>query len=143
MESHIKKKLSLEKFGMVPKHSFLKEISACLISTVPEGFYDRVEKGSIILKKAPKFSFCEQGIVVDGETTPIETDLVILATGFKGEKKLKDIFVSPAFQDCILGSPTASVPFYRYDISHLLVLLINGFFFVLYMRFKLTKVFNV
>ncbi|XP_034681788.1 probable flavin-containing monooxygenase 1 [Vitis riparia] len=117
VESHIKKKLSLEKFGMVPKHSFLKEISACLISTVPEGFYDRVEKGSIILKKAPKFSFCEQGIVVDGEITPIETDLVILATGFKGEKKLKDIFVSPAFQDCILGSPTASVPFYRECIN--------------------------
>ncbi|RVW96645.1 putative flavin-containing monooxygenase 1 [Vitis vinifera] len=112
VESHIKKKLSLEKFGMVPKHSFLKEISACLISTVPEGFYDRVEKGSIILKKAPKFSFCEQGIVVDGEITPIETDLVILATGFKGEKKLKDIFVSPAFQDCILGSPNCIVPFY-------------------------------
>ena len=47
------------------------------------------------------------------ETAPLETDLVILATGFKGDEKLKDMFVSPAFKDCILGSPTASVPLYR------------------------------
>ena len=113
MESHIRRKLSLEKFGMVPKHSFLKEISACLISTVPEGFYDRVDKGSIVLKKAPTFSFCQKGILVDGENMPVETDLVIMATGFNGEKKLIDIFATSNFQDCILGSPTASVPFYR------------------------------
>ncbi|KAL6346830.1 hypothetical protein AAG906_002946 [Vitis piasezkii] len=50
----------------------LKEISSCLITTMPE------------------------------------RDLVILATGFKGDEKLKDMFVSPAFKDCILGSPTAS-----------------------------------
>ncbi|RVW96663.1 putative flavin-containing monooxygenase 1 [Vitis vinifera] len=60
VESYIKRKLSLEKFGMVPKHSFLNEISSCLISTLPEGFYDRVEEGSILLKKAPKFGFCKK-----------------------------------------------------------------------------------
>ena len=98
---------------MVPKHSFLNQISSCLISIVPEGFYDRVEKGSILLKKAPKFGFCKEGIVVDGESTPLETDLVILATGFKGDEKLKDIFVSPTFRDYIVGSPTASLPLYR------------------------------
>ncbi|CBI37801.3 probable flavin-containing monooxygenase 1 [Vitis vinifera] len=113
VESYIKRKLSLEKFGMVPKHSFLNEISSCLISTLPEGFYDRVEGGSILLKKAPKFGFCKEGIVVDGESTPLETDLVILATGFKGDEKLKDIFVSPTFRDYIIGSPTASLPLYR------------------------------
>ncbi|RVX12375.1 putative flavin-containing monooxygenase 1 [Vitis vinifera] len=113
VESYIKRKLSLEKFGMVPKHSFLNQISSCLISIVPEGFYDRVEKGSILLKKAPKFGFCKEGIVVDGESTPLETDLVILATGFKGDEKLKDIFVSPTFRDYIVGSPTASLPLYR------------------------------
>ncbi|KAJ9704533.1 hypothetical protein PVL29_002883 [Vitis rotundifolia] len=31
------------------------------------------------------------------------------------EMKLKDMFVSPAFKDCILGSPSASVPLYRWD----------------------------
>uniref|UniRef100_F6I0V9 Flavin-containing monooxygenase n=1 Tax=Vitis vinifera TaxID=29760 RepID=F6I0V9_VITVI len=49
------------------------------------------------------------------KTAPLETDLVILATGFKGDEKLKDMFVSPAFKDCILGSPTASVPLYSGD----------------------------
>ncbi|XP_012460069.2 probable flavin-containing monooxygenase 1 [Gossypium raimondii] len=113
VESDIKKKLRLEKHGMVPTHSFLKEISSCLISTVPEKFYDKVENGEIKLKKAPSFSFCNNGVLVEGETSPIEADLVILATGFKGEKKLKHIFMSQTFQDYITGSPDAALPLYR------------------------------
>ncbi|KAB2088123.1 hypothetical protein ES319_A04G153100v1 [Gossypium barbadense] len=113
VESDIKKKLRLEKHGMVPTHSFLKEISSCLISTVPEKFYDKVENGEIKLKKAPSFSFCNNGILVEGETSPIEADLVILATGFKGEKMLKHIFMSQTFQDYITGSPDAALPLYR------------------------------
>ncbi|KAI7988070.1 DNA topoisomerase 1 [Camellia lanceoleosa] len=62
-----------------------------------EDFYNRVEKGSIKLKKAPSFSFCKEGILVDGDTEAVETDMVILATGFKGVEKLKDILVSPTF----------------------------------------------
>jgi dimethylaniline monooxygenase (N-oxide forming) len=113
VESDIEKKLRLAKFGMVPKHSFLQELNSCLIATVPQGFYDKVEEGSIILKKAPSFSFCKEGIKVQGEDTTLETDLVILATGFKGEKKLKDIFESKMYQDCILGSPDSAVPLCR------------------------------
>ncbi|KAK0583483.1 hypothetical protein LWI29_037447 [Acer saccharum] len=113
VESDIKKKHRLVKYGMVPKHSFLEEISSCLISTVPEKFYDSVEEGNIILKKSQSFSFCEEGILVDGETTPLKTDLVILATGFRGDKKLKDIFVSQTFQDYIAGSPSETLPLYR------------------------------
>uniref|UniRef100_A0A5B7BBY5 Flavin-containing monooxygenase n=1 Tax=Davidia involucrata TaxID=16924 RepID=A0A5B7BBY5_DAVIN len=113
VESYIKRKLRLSKFGMVPKHSFLKEISSCLISTVPEGFYNRVEKGSIKLKKAPSFSFSKEGILIDGEVEPLKTDMVILATGFKGVKKLEDIFVSQTFQDFIAGSTDTIIPLYR------------------------------
>ncbi|MBA0815167.1 hypothetical protein Gohar_020930 [Gossypium harknessii] len=113
VESDIKKKLRLEKHGMVPTHSFLKEISSCLISTVPEKFYDKVENGEIKLKKAPSFSFCNNGVFVEGETSLIEADLVILATGFKGEEKLKHIFMSQTFQDYITGSPDAALPLYR------------------------------
>lgn len=99
---------------MVPKHSFLQQISSCLVSTVPEKFYDRVGEGSIVLKKSPKsFSFCQEGILVEGENSPVKTDLVILATGFRGDKKLKDIFVSPTFQDYIAGSPKSTLPLYR------------------------------
>ncbi|GMN71944.1 hypothetical protein TIFTF001_052747, partial [Ficus carica] len=113
VESHIKHKFQLAKFGMVPKHSFLQAINACVISMVPENFYDRVEEGSIVLKKSPSFGFCKEGVLIEGEATPRKTDLVILATGFKGDKKLKDVFVSSTFQDYIVGSPNAAVPLYR------------------------------
>ncbi|KAM1345824.1 hypothetical protein FF1_035158 [Malus domestica] len=114
VESYVTKKLGLAKYGMVPRHSFLQEISSCLISTIPEKFYDRVQEGSIILKKSPgSFSFCQEGVLVEGEVSPVKTDVVILATGFRGDKKLKDIFVSPTFQDYIAGSPEAILPLYR------------------------------
>ncbi|GFY89815.1 hypothetical protein Acr_07g0000120 [Actinidia rufa] len=60
VETHLKRKLGLAKFGMVPGHNFLQELSSCLISTVPEDFYYRVEKGSIRLKKASSFSFSKR-----------------------------------------------------------------------------------
>ncbi|KAI4297854.1 hypothetical protein L6164_037717 [Bauhinia variegata] len=113
VESHIKRKLGLAKFGMVPKHGFLKDVSSCLISTVPEKFYDKVQEGSIVLKKAPSFSFTQEGILVDGEAETLKTDIVILATGFKGDQQLKNIFASPTFQDLILGSPKEILPLYR------------------------------
>lgn len=80
---------------------------------MPEKFFDKVEEGSIILKKAPSFSFCEEGILVEGEAAPLMTDHVILATGFKGDKKIKEIFASRMFQDCIGDSPDAALPLYR------------------------------
>ena len=98
---------------MVPEHTFLQETSSCLISKVPEDFYNRVEKGSIRLKKAASFSFCKEGILIDGENEPLKTDMVILATGFRGAEKLKNIFVSPTFQDLIAGSTDKTVPLYR------------------------------
>ncbi|KAI3446336.1 hypothetical protein Pfo_003001 [Paulownia fortunei] len=111
VESHIKKKLRLAKHGMVPKHSFLKEVNSCSIATVPEGFFGRVEEGSIILKKAQRFSFCSEGVLVEGETEPLKIDLLILATGFKGVDKLKAAFISPAFQD--LMEKDTRLPLYR------------------------------
>ncbi|GLT85995.1 hypothetical protein SLE2022_041580 [Rubroshorea leprosula] len=114
VETDIRRRLPLAKFGMVPKQSFFEHINSCLISTIPEKFYDKVEEGSIRLKKAPSFSFCKDGVVIDGnEAAPIETDLVILATGFRGDKKLKDIFASQTFKDFIFGTPKAAIPLYR------------------------------
>ncbi|WRX14542.1 Flavin monooxygenase-like - like 9 [Theobroma cacao] len=113
---------------MVPTHSFLHDISSCLISTVPEKFYDKVEEGKIKLKKAPGFCFCHNGVLVEGEATPVGADVVILATGFKGEKKLRDIFVSQTFQDYIAGSPDAAMPLYRECIQpHIPQLAVIGF----------------
>ncbi|CAI0469141.1 unnamed protein product [Linum tenue] len=114
VETDIKHKHRLAKYGMVPKQSFLQELSTCLISTVPEKFYDRVEEGSIVLKKAPSFNFCQEGIEIDQIQQPvIEADVVIFATGFRGEKKLQDIFRSKRFGEIVVGSPNAVVPLYR------------------------------
>lgn len=98
---------------MVPNHSFHQEFSSCTFSSLPEKFYDRVEEGSIILKKAPRFWFCREGVMVDGEVEPLKTDLVILATGFSGDKKLRDMFVSSTFRNLIAASPHAALPLYR------------------------------
>nr|XP_016489693.1 PREDICTED: probable flavin-containing monooxygenase 1 [Nicotiana tabacum] len=113
VESHIKHKLKLSKHGLVPEHSFLNELSACLISTVPEGFYNRVEEGRLKLKKAKSFGFTKEGIVLEGQAEPIKSDLVILATGWKGIDKIKNVFESPNFQEYIAGSDGSAVPLYR------------------------------
>lgn len=84
---------------------------------LPDNFYEKVEEGSIILKKPKGFQFCREGLVIDGENEPLKTDLVIFATGYRGDEKLKSMFHSPTFQNYIMGSPTSTVPLYRYLIS--------------------------
>ncbi|PIA46850.1 hypothetical protein AQUCO_01500412v1 [Aquilegia coerulea] len=113
VESYIKWKLPMKKNKMIPKHSFSQEISSCLISTIPRNFYDKVEEGSLILKKSIAFSFNKDGLMIDGETAPLETDMVIFATGYRGDVKLKSIFTSSAFQKYIMGSSTTTIPLYR------------------------------
>lgn len=83
---------------MIPNHSFNKDFTACTISIAPNNFYDRVEEGSIILKKSTTFSFCKEGLILGDDTAALETDIVIFATGFKGDQKLHNIFASPTFQ---------------------------------------------
>ncbi|KNA22525.1 hypothetical protein SOVF_033190, partial [Spinacia oleracea] len=116
VECDIKKRHPLKKFNMVPDHSFLQEVSSCMFSTVPQGFYDNVEKGSILLKRSPAFSFCKEGVLLDDSTKlaeSIKSDLVIFATGFKGDQKLKHIFESPKFKDYIFGSSNKTLSLYR------------------------------
>ncbi|XP_021839360.2 probable flavin-containing monooxygenase 1 [Spinacia oleracea] len=118
VENDIKKKHSLKKIGMVPNHSFLQAMNSCLVVTAPEGFYDNVDKGSIILKRSPTFTFHKEGVLLCddsdyGTTKPIKSDLVIFATGFKGDQKLKDIFASTNFQKCFSSSSNETTPLYR------------------------------
>lgn len=73
-----------------------------------------MEEGSIVLRKSNSFTFSEQGLVIDGDATrPVEADVVILATGYKGNEKLKTIFKSTTFQKYISTSPTSIMPLYR------------------------------
>ncbi|KAI3503802.1 hypothetical protein L1887_32253 [Cichorium endivia] len=91
VESYIKKKLPIAKFDMVPQHSFSKDTRACLITYMPnpEDFFDKVEKGSIKLKKTPNFSFYDGGISIEDDNTRIETDIVIFAIDSKAQKSSK------------------------------------------------------
>ncbi|KAI3812125.1 hypothetical protein L1987_16831 [Smallanthus sonchifolius] len=113
VESYIKGKLPLAKFDMVPQHSLSKDVRSCMILYMPDpdNFFDEVEKKSINLKKSKSISFYENGICIDEDNTQIEAEIVIFATGFKGEEKLKDIFESSRFGHFIAGSPR--VPLYR------------------------------
>jgi len=96
--------LPLKKYGLVPNHSFLQEISACQIGILPDSFFDKVKEGSIEIKKSQSFSFCKEGLIINEEAKPLETDVVILATGYKGDQKLKSIFKCPIFQNYIDSS---------------------------------------
>ncbi|KAB1201401.1 putative flavin-containing monooxygenase 1 [Morella rubra] len=112
-ESYLRWKLPLKKYGVIPKSSFLQDFSSCQLGMLPENFYDQVEKGSIILKKSQSFSFCKEGLLLNREHRPLKTDLVILATGYKGDQKLKSMFKSQVYQKYISGSPNSMIPLYR------------------------------
>ncbi|KAI3446830.1 hypothetical protein Pfo_003495 [Paulownia fortunei] len=113
VESYVRWKLPLKKYNMIPKESFVQEASSCQIFFLPENFYDKVEDGSIVFRKSQHFSFCKEGLILDGEDNPLKADIVIFATGYKGDQKLKNIFASPTLQNCIAGSPTSTIPLYR------------------------------
>ncbi|KAL3629796.1 hypothetical protein CASFOL_027018 [Castilleja foliolosa] len=113
IESSVRWKLPLKKYDMIPNESFLQEASSCQPFFLPNDFYDKVENGSIVLKKTQKVSFCREGLILDGEKSPMKADIVILATGYKGDEKLKNIFASTTFQKWIQGSPNSIVPLYR------------------------------
>ncbi|KAK1296814.1 putative flavin-containing monooxygenase 1 [Acorus calamus] len=113
MESHLRWKFPLKKYDMVPDQSFSEAASACRTPMLPNNFYNMVEEGSIVLKRSKGFKFCEKGVIVDGDEAPIEADLVIFATGYKGDQKLRDIFKSTTFQKALMGTSTAVTPLYR------------------------------
>ncbi|XP_065873514.1 probable flavin-containing monooxygenase 1 isoform X2 [Euphorbia lathyris] len=103
-------KFPLKKLNMVPTHGLLKQIYICMVSNVPRNFFNNVEKGSIILKKSGTFTFCKDGVILEGEHNHIPTDIVIFATGYRSDDKIKNLFKSTYFQKCIIGSST---PFFR------------------------------
>ncbi|KAK6151672.1 hypothetical protein DH2020_014307 [Rehmannia glutinosa] len=115
VESYLRWKLPLKKYDLIPKESFVQEASSCQILFLPaHNFFDKVEDGSIVFRKSKQFSFCKEGLILDGEdNNPLKADIVVFATGYKGDEKLKNIFASPTFQNCIAGSPTSTIPLYR------------------------------
>ncbi|KAL5201528.1 hypothetical protein ABZP36_035882 [Zizania latifolia] len=116
VESYYKWTLPMKKHDMVPEQSFLEAMCSCSVMKLPDRFYDKVEEGSIVLKKAKSLSFCKEGLVVDegaGSSTTINSDVVIFATGFNGDQKIREMFTSPLFRDLVAGSPSGIVPHFR------------------------------
>ncbi|GFP98930.1 probable flavin-containing monooxygenase 1 [Phtheirospermum japonicum] len=105
--------LCLHKPGEGLFSSVVATMLSPLLFFLPENFYDKVEDGSIVFEKSQKVSFCREGLILDGEESPLKADIVILATGYKGDEKLKNIFASTTFQNWIEGSPTSIIPLYR------------------------------
>ena len=89
MESDVKQRHQLKKNDIVLQH--MEASGSYLISTFRYGFYDNVDKVSITIKKSPTFWFFDEGLLLEGEHKPLKTNLVILATGFNGQKKLEDL----------------------------------------------------
>ncbi|KAK1304965.1 putative flavin-containing monooxygenase 1 [Acorus calamus] len=115
VESYLLWRFPLKKYGVIPNHRFAEAFTSCQLAILPMNFYEMVEEGTIVLKKSESFRFCEKGVIVDGdgEDELLETDLVILATGYKGDQKLKDIFKSAAFGEAVVGTSDSTVPLYR------------------------------
>lgn len=111
--AYYKKEIPMREYGLEPEYGFARCVSSCLIAMLPDGFYDRVKEGCIVIKKSRSFSFCEDGLVLDGAGERVRADLVILATGFRGDQKLRDMFVSPRLKEIVAGSSDTTIPLYR------------------------------
>ncbi|KAL8141008.1 hypothetical protein V2J09_007029 [Rumex salicifolius] len=111
IETYLKWKFPLKKYGIVPTHGFVSQISSCTFTILPTDFFRRVEEGSLILKQSSdEIRFCKEGLVVDGGTATQAADVVIFATGYKSEVKLSNVFRAPFFSHLIFDSST---PLYR------------------------------
>lgn len=105
--------IPMKKYDMVPDHSLFDALATCTLAIEPKDYYKRLEEGSILLKKSKTFIFCKEGVIVEGQSCPIKSDVVILGTGFRGDQKIKDMFKSEYFRAVSVGSASTTVPLYR------------------------------
>ncbi|XP_041006840.1 probable flavin-containing monooxygenase 1 [Juglans microcarpa x Juglans regia] len=117
IESYLLWKLPLQKYGLKPDHPFEEDYASCQMALMPENFFSEADKGKIIIKKASKWWFSKEGIEFD-DNTKLEADVVVLATGYDGKKKLKAILPEP-FRS-LLEYPSGVMPLYRGTIHPLI-----------------------
>ncbi|KAL5572305.1 hypothetical protein UlMin_021902 [Ulmus minor] len=117
IESYILWKLPLEKYGLKPGHPFVEDYASCQMAIMPDNFFAEADKGKIVFKRASKWWFTKKGIQFD-DNTEIGADVVILATGYDGEKKLKTVLPDP-FRS-LLEYPSGLMPLYRGTIHPLI-----------------------
>ncbi|XP_052183426.1 probable flavin-containing monooxygenase 1 [Diospyros lotus] len=114
IESYLTWKLPLNKYGLKPEHPFEEDYASCQMAILPENFFREADKGKIRFKRASKWWFWEGGVEFD-DNTRLEADVVVLATGFDGKKKLKDIVPEP-FRS-LVEFPSGMMPLYRGTIN--------------------------
>ncbi|XP_060961753.1 probable flavin-containing monooxygenase 1 [Cannabis sativa] len=117
IESYLLRKLPLEKYGLKPEHPFVEDYASCQMAVIPEKFIPEADKGNIVFKKASNWWFWEKGIEFE-DKSKIEVDVVILATGYDGNKKLKAIM--PESFRSLVDYPSGLIPLYRGTIHPLI-----------------------
>ncbi|KAG1342587.1 Flavin-containing monooxygenase [Cocos nucifera] len=117
IESYLTWKLPLEKYGLKPDHPFEEDYASCQMAILPENFFTEADKGMISFKKSSKWWFWDGGMVLD-DNTKLEADVVFLATGFDGKKKLRSVLPEP-FRGLMVDS-SGVMPLYRGTIHPLI-----------------------
>ncbi|KAF7146914.1 hypothetical protein RHSIM_Rhsim03G0226000 [Rhododendron simsii] len=114
-ESYLTWKLPLNKYGLKPDHPFEEDYASCQMAILPENFFTEADKGKIAFKNSTsKWWFWEGGVEFE-DKTKLEADVVVLATGFDGKKKLRDIIPQP-FRSFV-EFPSGMMPLYRGTIN--------------------------
>nr|GMC54660.1 probable flavin-containing monooxygenase 1 [Ipomoea batatas] len=119
IESYLSWKLPLDKYGLRPDHPFVEDYASCQMAILPENFFQEADKGKIQFKRASsKWWFWEGGVEFE-DGTKLEADVVILATGFDGKKKLKTILPDP-FRSLLEFPSSGTMPLYKGTINPLI-----------------------
>ncbi|KAJ6302158.1 hypothetical protein OIU77_016281 [Salix suchowensis] len=117
IESYLAWKLPLVKYGLKPDHPFVEDYASCQMAILPDNFFEEADKGNIQFKRASKWWFWSRGIEFE-DKTKLEADVVVLATGYDGKKKLQDLLPEP-FSSLAVDS-TGIMPLYRGTIHPLI-----------------------
>ncbi|KAA8538722.1 hypothetical protein F0562_028297 [Nyssa sinensis] len=118
IETYLVWKLPLVKYGLKPDHPFEEDYASCQMAILPENFFVEAEKGRILFKRASQWWFWSRGIEFE-DSTRLEADVVLLATGYDGSKKLKALLPEP-FCSLIQDSNSGIMPLYRGTIHPLI-----------------------
>ncbi|KAI3709732.1 hypothetical protein L2E82_39498 [Cichorium intybus] len=117
IESYLLWKLPLVKYGLKPDHPFEEDYASCQMAILPESFFPEADKGKINFKRSSNWWFWEGGVEFD-DNTKLEADVVLLATGYDGKKKLRTVLPEP-FRS-FLEYPSGMLPLYRGTIHPLI-----------------------
>ncbi|KAJ4951491.1 hypothetical protein NE237_028323 [Protea cynaroides] len=122
IESYLVWKLPLIKYGLKPDHPFEEDYASCQMAILPENFFSLADQGMIKFKRAAsspsnKWWFWNGGIEFE-DGTKLDADVVFLATGFDGKRKLKALLPEP-FRSLVEDS-SGIMPLYRGTIHPLI-----------------------